>query len=295
MVASDSSSPLQPPQAHPGYCLFVKPTMKNIRVYVFCFHYVPMPVFCQGSFPQVIVAANNGDIFVRFVWDGIPWTVAKQPLWPRGKAINESAANKKEVPDLSPTQNLSNLNNEPIVPIHEGKAMADMHQRKAGMAKHSDNEEDVEVSEEKTHDIETSQSLQKVEQHLQTLCFSVHRRRPRYVTPPPLTKEQIEGHVSALKSLIKDHNQRNKTDPIHLDFELEDTKVRDQHIVNGKEVVDEDVKKPFKEARKTPITSRIIEFAGPKYKMPANIKLHDGTPDPEDHLSRFASAANSGE
>ncbi|GJZ81502.1 hypothetical protein Tco_0646496 [Tanacetum coccineum] len=106
----------------------------------------------------------------------------------------------------------------------------------------------------------------------------------REVTPPPLTKEQIEGHVSALKSLIKDHNQRNKTYPIHLDFELEDTKVRDQRIVKGKEVEDEDVKKPFKEARKTPITSRIIEFAGPKYKMPANFKLHDGTPDPEDHL-----------
>ncbi|GJR15635.1 hypothetical protein Tco_0798287 [Tanacetum coccineum] len=65
MLASDSSSPLQPPQAHPVYCLFVKPTMKNIRVYVFCFHYVPMPVFCQGSFPQVIVAANNGDILAR--------------------------------------------------------------------------------------------------------------------------------------------------------------------------------------------------------------------------------------
>ncbi|GJT65653.1 reverse transcriptase domain-containing protein [Tanacetum coccineum] len=29
--------------------------------------------------------------------------------------------------------------------------------------------------------------------------------------------------------------------------------------------------------------------------MPANIKLYDGTTDPEDHLSRFSSAANSGE
>ncbi|GJZ15240.1 gamma-glutamyltranspeptidase 1 [Tanacetum coccineum] len=86
---------------------------------------------------------------------------AKQPLWPRGKAINESAANKKEI-DVPPG-------------IREVKAMADMHQRKAGTAKHSDNEEDVEVSEEKTHDIDTSQSLQKVEQHLQTLCFSAHR------------------------------------------------------------------------------------------------------------------------
>ncbi|GJY30343.1 hypothetical protein Tco_0413838 [Tanacetum coccineum] len=114
-------------------------------------------------------------------------------------------------------------------------------------------------------------------------------------TLPPLTKEQIEGHVSALKSIIKDHNQRNETDPIRLDFELEDTKTRDDRIVKGKEVVNDDLKKPFKEALKMPLTHRIIKFAGPKYKMPTKIKLYDRTTDPEDHLSRFASAANSGE
>ncbi|GKF37211.1 hypothetical protein Tco_0113969 [Tanacetum coccineum] len=59
--------------------------------------------------------------------------------------------------------------------------------------------------------------------------------------------------------------------------------------------MDEDLGKPFKEARKTPLTHRIIEFAGPEYKMLANMKLYDGTTDPEDHLSRFANAANSGE
>ncbi|GKC86430.1 hypothetical protein Tco_1142147 [Tanacetum coccineum] len=117
----------------------------------------------------------------------------------------------------------------------------------------------------------------------------------REETPPPLTKEQIEGHVSALKSLIKNHNQRNKGDPIRLDFELEDTKVQDHGIAKGNEVVDEDLRKPFKEARKTPLTSRIMEFAGPEYKMPTNIKLYGGTIDQEDHLSRFASAVNSGE
>nr|GEX43619.1 reverse transcriptase domain-containing protein [Tanacetum cinerariifolium] len=37
------------------------------------------------------------------------------------------------------------------------------------------------------------------------------------------------------------------------------------------------------------------EFAGPEFKMLANIKLYDGTTDPEDHLSRFSSAANSKE
>nr|GEX53939.1 reverse transcriptase domain-containing protein [Tanacetum cinerariifolium] len=117
----------------------------------------------------------------------------------------------------------------------------------------------------------------------------------REVTPPHLTKEQIEGHVSTLESLIKDHNQRNKADPIRLNFELEDTEVHDQHITKGKEVADEDLRKPFKEARRTPLTHRIIEFVGLEYKMPTNIKLYDGTTNQEDHLSRFTGAANSGE
>nr|GEU91096.1 reverse transcriptase domain-containing protein [Tanacetum cinerariifolium] len=44
-----------------------------------------------------------------------------------------------------------------------------------------------------------------------------------------------------------------------------------------------------------PLTQRIIEFSSLKFKMPANIKLYDGTTDPEDHLSRLSSAANSRE
>nr|GEZ32803.1 hypothetical protein [Tanacetum cinerariifolium] len=55
---------------------------------------------------------------------------------------------------------------------------------------------------------------------------------------------KIEGHLSALKSIIKDHNRRNKTDPICLDFEGEDTEARDNCILKGKEVVDDDLKKP---------------------------------------------------
>ncbi|GKD29510.1 hypothetical protein Tco_1240288 [Tanacetum coccineum] len=117
----------------------------------------------------------------------------------------------------------------------------------------------------------------------------------REETPPPLKKEQIEGHVSDLKSLVKSHNRKNKGDPIRLDFEIVDTEVQGHTVVNGKEVMNEDLRKPFKEARRTPFTRRIIEFAGPEYKMPNNIKLYDGTTDPEDHLSRFAGAANSGE
>nr|GEW85982.1 reverse transcriptase domain-containing protein [Tanacetum cinerariifolium] len=49
------------------------------------------------------------------------------------------------------------------------------------------------------------------------------------------------------------------------------------------------------EAIKTPLTRRIIEFADPEFKILANIKLYDGTTDPEDHLSQFSSVANSEE
>nr|GEX29398.1 reverse transcriptase domain-containing protein [Tanacetum cinerariifolium] len=121
------------------------------------------------------------------------------------------------------------------------------------------------------------------------------RTDDREETSPPLTKEHIKGHVSALKSLVKSHNQRNKGDPIHLEFKLKDTEVQDHNFVKGREVIDEDLRNPFKEARRTPLTRRIIEFAGLEYKIPNNIKLYDGTTHPEEHLSRFASAANSGE
>nr|GEW25089.1 reverse transcriptase domain-containing protein [Tanacetum cinerariifolium] len=59
--------------------------------------------------------------------------------------------------------------------------------------------------------------------------------------------------------------------------------------------MDEDLRNHFKEARRTPFTRRIIKFVGQEYKMPTDIKLYDGTTDPENHLSRFAGAASSGE
>ncbi|GKB12202.1 hypothetical protein Tco_0846125 [Tanacetum coccineum] len=58
---------------------------------------------------------------------------------------------------------------------------------------------------------------------------------------PPLTKEQIEGHISAMKSIIKDHNKRNKANPIRLNFEIEDQDPNEDRIVKGKEIDDEDL------------------------------------------------------
>ncbi|GKD07182.1 reverse transcriptase domain-containing protein [Tanacetum coccineum] len=112
---------------------------------------------------------------------------------------------------------------------------------------------------------------------------------------PPLTKEQIEGHISAMKSIIKEHNKRNKANPIRLNFEMEDQDPKEDRIVKGREIDDDDLSKPFKETLKTPFTRRIIEFSGPEYSMPTNIALYDGSTDPADHLNRFVGAANSGE
>ncbi|GJX20402.1 reverse transcriptase domain-containing protein [Tanacetum coccineum] len=58
---------------------------------------------------------------------------------------------------------------------------------------------------------------------------------------PPLTKEQIEGHISAMKSIIKDHNKRNKCQPIRQNFEIEDQDPNEDRIVKGKEIDDEDL------------------------------------------------------
>ncbi|GJS78434.1 hypothetical protein Tco_0728315, partial [Tanacetum coccineum] len=102
---------------------------------------------------------------------------------------------------------------------------------------------------------------------------------------PPLTKEQIEGHISAMKSIIKDDNKRNKANPIRLNFEIEDQDPNEDRIVKGKEIDDEDLSKPFKETLKTPFTRRIIEFSGPEYSMPTNIALYNGSIDPTDHLN----------
>ncbi|GJW63661.1 putative nucleotidyltransferase, ribonuclease H [Tanacetum coccineum] len=98
-------------------------------------------------------------------------------------------------------------------------------------------------------------------------------RYEREGTPPPLTKEQIEGHISTIKSIIKDYNRQNKADPIRLDFGTDNIPLNEGRVAREKDVGEEDLSKPFKEKLKTPLTRRIIEFAGPEYVMPANITL----------------------
>ncbi|GJV83909.1 hypothetical protein Tco_1523807 [Tanacetum coccineum] len=45
-----------------------------------------------------------------------------------------------------------------------------------------------------------------------------------------------------MKSIIKEHNKRNKANPIRLNFELEDQDPNEDRIVKGKEIDDEDLR-----------------------------------------------------
>nr|GEZ05592.1 reverse transcriptase domain-containing protein [Tanacetum cinerariifolium] len=59
--------------------------------------------------------------------------------------------------------------------------------------------------------------------------------------------------------------------------------------------VDDDPKRPYKEVLESPFTWRIIEFSAPSHGMPTNLRVYDGSTDPDDHISRFVGAANQGE
>ncbi|GJX04610.1 hypothetical protein Tco_0190526 [Tanacetum coccineum] len=58
---------------------------------------------------------------------------------------------------------------------------------------------------------------------------------------------------------------------------------------------DGDLQNPFKEVLRSPFTRRIIEFLASKHMILANLKVYDGSTNPDDHLSRFVVAANQGE
>nr|GEX29531.1 UvrD-like helicase, ATP-binding domain, P-loop containing nucleoside triphosphate hydrolase [Tanacetum cinerariifolium] len=109
------------------------------------------------------------------------------------------------------------------------------------------------------------------------------------------SKSIIEGHVSALKELLKEPSNQNLIKPILLDFDdiqhVSDDEVKG--IVKGKTKVDEeDLSKPFKEILKCPFTRRIVEFSSPSHRMLENVKIYDGTGDSKDHMGRFVGIGN---
>nr|GFC24942.1 reverse transcriptase domain-containing protein [Tanacetum cinerariifolium] len=85
----------------------------------------------------------------------------------------------------------------------------------------------------------------------------------------PSLQDQILDHVSSLKALIKQHNERCGTliEPIRLSFGDEDGSDKGKGVDKGDEdAKDEDLQKPYKEVLKSPFTWRIIEFSAPKHR-----------------------------
>ncbi|GJU58032.1 reverse transcriptase domain-containing protein [Tanacetum coccineum] len=87
------------------------------------------------------------------------------------------------------------------------------------------------------------------------------------------TKSIIEGHVSALKELLKEPSNRDIIKPMLLDFD-------DVLDVRSAEV-------PFHQ------NNRRIFFTGPKNAD--KCQIYDGMGDPEDHVDRFVGMGNQGE
>nr|GEV20944.1 reverse transcriptase domain-containing protein [Tanacetum cinerariifolium] len=54
----------------------------------------------------------------------------------------------------------------------------------------------------------------------------------------PSAREQIEGHLSALRSLLKEHNGRGNVSPIRLSFDDVEDRTRVRTVVTGKEIGD---------------------------------------------------------
>ncbi|GJT62034.1 hypothetical protein Tco_1005567 [Tanacetum coccineum] len=114
----------------------------------------------------------------------------------------------------------------------------------------------------------------------------------------PSLQDQILSHMSLLETLIRQHNERAGTPitPIRLTFtkEGEGNKGKDNNKGPEREK-DEDHKRAYKEVLKSPFTRRIIEFSALNHRMPVNLKLYDGSTDPDDHITRFVGAANQGD
>ncbi|GJZ41905.1 hypothetical protein Tco_0588791 [Tanacetum coccineum] len=90
-------------------------------------------------------------------------------------------------------------------------------------------------------------------------------------------QDQILSHIASLETLIKQYNEKVGTPitPLRLTFNEEENKEKD-----------EDLKRPYKEVLKSPFTRRIIEFSSPNHQMPINLKIYDGSTDPNDHITR---------
>ncbi|GJT23751.1 reverse transcriptase domain-containing protein [Tanacetum coccineum] len=106
----------------------------------------------------------------------------------------------------------------------------------------------------------------------------------------PNIQEQILNHISSLKALVQLHNESptGSVKPIRLTFD-------DEEQPAEKLEEPEDLRKPYKEVLKSPFSRQIIEFSAPNHRMPTNLRIYDGSTDPDDHITRFVGATNQGE
>ncbi|GKF28873.1 hypothetical protein Tco_0095215, partial [Tanacetum coccineum] len=114
----------------------------------------------------------------------------------------------------------------------------------------------------------------------------------------PSLQDQILSHISSLETLIKQHIERAGTliTPIRLTFDGEEESNKWEANKKGLgEEKDRDLKRPYKEVLKSSFTRRVIKFSAPNHQMPTNVKIYDGSTDPDDHITRFVGATNQGE
>ncbi|GJV64291.1 hypothetical protein Tco_1475119 [Tanacetum coccineum] len=108
---------------------------------------------------------------------------------------------------------------------------------------------------------------------------------------PPNLQEQILNHISSLKALVQLHNESPTGLVTHIRLDFDDQEKPEEKPDEGAE----DLRKPYKEVLRSPFSRRIIEFSAPHHRTPTNLKIYDGSTDPNDHITRFVGAANQGE
>ncbi|GJX06550.1 reverse transcriptase domain-containing protein [Tanacetum coccineum] len=156
----------------------------------------------------------------------------------------------------------------------------------------------------RTERVQPAQDLEDLVYHMGLLSTKILRRAPFILPNGSLhqqigairtssqnaTKSIIEGHISALKELLKEPTNRDLIKPMLLDFDdvqdVSDDKVEVNTKGNAK-MGDKDLSKPFKEVLKCPFTRRIVEFSSPVTR--------GKTSNPEDHVGRFMGMGNQGE
>ncbi|GJR27315.1 hypothetical protein Tco_1103547 [Tanacetum coccineum] len=119
---------------------------------------------------------------------------------------------------------------------------------------------------------------------LSTSCQTSRRPRRRHASSQPRRRHYQEYQA------IDNYRELRRARRLEIKILLQQIGA----IQNSKEK-DEDLKRPYKEVLKPLFTRRVIEFSAPSHRMPTNLKIYDGSTDPDVHITRFVRATNQGE